>query len=68
MALENMDLKRPKLVSFEGDQTVKEREEEERRRSSRRIQGMELLTLYMNSIMNHMDFVWDSREGYEFQI
>ena len=30
--------------------------------------GMELLTLYMNSIMNHMDFVWDSREGYEFQI
>ena len=31
-------------------------------------QGMELLTLYMNSIMNHMDFVWDSREGYEFQI
>ena len=29
---------------------------------------MELLTLYMNSIMNHMDFVWDSREGYEFQI
>ena len=26
------------------------------------------LTLDMNSIMNHMDFVWDSREGYEFQI
>ena len=26
------------------------------------------LTLDMNSIMNHMDFVWDSREVYEFQI
>ena len=26
------------------------------------------LTLDMNSIMNHMDFVWDSRKVYEFQI
>ena len=54
------------------------RRRKERRRGRRRKwrsqdqaklkQGMELLTLYMNSIMNHMDFVWDSREGYEFQI
>ena len=29
--------------------------------------GMEL-TLGMDSIMDHMDFVWDSRKVYEFQI
>ena len=26
------------------------------------------LTLGMDSIMDHMNFVWDSRKGYEFQI
>ena len=26
------------------------------------------ITLDMISIMNHMDFVWDSRKVYEFQI
>ena len=26
------------------------------------------LTLDMNSIMNHMDFGWDSKKVYEFQI
>ena len=26
------------------------------------------LTLGMDSIMDHMDFVWDSRKVYEFQI
>ena len=25
------------------------------------------LTLDMNSIMDHMDFVWNSRKDYEFQ-
>ena len=48
-----------------------EEEEEEKKKKDggdQASQGMELLTLYMNSIMNHMDFVWDSREGYEFQI
>ena len=29
--------------------------------------GMEL-TLGMDSIMDHMNFVWDSRKVYEFQI
>ena len=47
----------------------KRKKREEPRSSKAKLQrGMELLTLYMNSIMNHMDFVWDSREGYEFQI
>ena len=47
----------------------KGKKREEPRSSKAKLQrGMELLTLYMNSIMNHMDFVWDSREGYEFQI
>ena len=48
-----------------------EEEEEEKKKKDggdQASQGMELLTLYMNSIMNHMDFVWDSREGYDFQI
>ena len=44
-----------------------EEEEEEGRRSSKpRSRGMEL-TLDMNSIMDHMDFVWHSRKDYEFQ-
>ena len=44
-----------------------------RGRGDQASQGMETtlsmdLTLDMNSIMNHMDFVWDSIEVYEFQI
>ena len=41
------------------------REEEEKKRSHDK-KGMEL-TLDMNSIMDHMDFVWNSRKDYEFQ-
>ena len=41
------------------------REEEKKRGSSQK--GMDL-TLDMSSIMNHMDFVWDSRKVDEFQI
>ena len=65
-----------------GEEGEKREEEEEkkRRRGDQASQrygyldfGMETtlsmdLTLDMNSIMNHMDFVWDSREVYEFQI
>ena len=72
-----MDL-RPNLVSIERKQTLerekgrgKERRrgrgrEEEEKRSSSKIKGMEL-TLGMNSSMDHMDFVWNSRKVYEFQ-
>ena len=47
------------------------REEEEEGEPSQRYGYLDFgmdLTLDMNSIMNHMDFVWDSKEGYEFQI
>ena len=52
MALtQKLDL-RPKLVSFEGDQTVKEREEREKKKKGGGVQegfkGMELLTLSMD--------------------
>ena len=51
MALtQKLDL-RPKLVSFEGDQTVKEREEEERRRGSRRIQRYGTTNLEYGSLV-----------------
>ena len=51
----------------------KREEEEEDGGDQASQKGMETtlsmdLTLDMNSIMNHMDFVWDSREVYEFQI
>ena len=70
------------LVSFFRDQTVerergeeKREEEEEEEKKKRREEegdkfnkqkGMEL-TLDMNSSMDHMDFVWNSRKVYEFQ-
>ena len=58
---------------------MKEKREEEKRKKNKRrrwrsaSQGMETtlsmdITLDMISIMNHMDFVWDSRKVYEFQI
>ena len=37
------------------------------RRRAKPKKGMDV-TLDMISIMNHMDFVWDSRKIYEFQI
>ena len=65
--------KRETVEREEGEKKRKRKEEEIKPRSRPKRYGcldfgMELLTLYMNSIMNHMDFVWDSREGYEFQI
>ena len=42
------------------------REEEEKRRGKQGQRGMEL-TLGMNSSMDHMDFVWNSRKVYELQ-
>ena len=70
MALLNPCYKRPKVVSFGGEEeNVKRRrrrEEEEEEEIKPRSRGMDL-TLDMNSIMNHMDFVWDSRKVYEFQ-
>ena len=44
-----------------------EEEEEKKRRREIKQKGMEL-TLGMDSIMDHMNFVWDSRKFYEFQI
>ena len=43
-----------------------EEEEEEKKKFKQGQQGMEL-TLGMDSIMDHMDFVWDSSKVYEFQ-
>ena len=70
---------RANLVSFLRDQTVERergrgkerrrgrgREEEEKRKKMEEQKGMEL-TLCMDSSMDHMDFVWDSRKVYEFQ-
>ena len=43
------------------------RREKKMRREAKLYKGMEL-TLGMDSIMDHMNFVWDSRKVYEFQI
>ena len=80
MALEGVNKRRSNLVSFGGEQTVEReregrgkerrrgrgrgREEEEKKKQSQK--GMEL-TLCMDSSMDHMDFVWNSRKFYEFQ-
>ena len=69
MALANMEFKRPKLVSFRRrKKNVKE--EEKRRGRGRRWRSQDQankvwnldfcmeLTLYMNSSMDHMDFLW----------
>ena len=52
----------------DGEREEEEEEEEEKKRKRGSSQkGMDI-TLDMISIMNHMDFVWDSRKVYEFQI
>ena len=55
---------------MEREREEEEEEEEKKRRSgdqAKQAKGMDI-TLDMISIMNHMDFVWDSRKVYEFQI
>ena len=76
MALTNMGFKTKNWSHLGKDQTVERREkerrrgrgreEEEKRRGKQGQRGMEL-TLVMESIMDHMDFVWKSRKAYEFQ-
>ena len=72
MALTNMDLKTKNWFHVGEEQTVKrgkEKRKKKKRRRGRRWRsqkGMEL-TLDMNSIMDHMDFVWNCRKDYEFQ-
>ena len=82
MALKNMDLKTKNWSHLGEEQTVKGGKEEKRKRkknkrrrgggrSSKKVWKLNLsmeLTLGMDSIMDHMDFVWDSRNVYEFQI
>ena len=63
MALENMGIKRPKLVSFGKKEKREEGEGEEKkkgrrwRRSSQASQGMELWIFGMETTLS-MDFVW----------
>ena len=55
----------------EEEEEEKEEEEEEEKPSKPRYGTLDFcmeLTLGMDSIMDHMDFVWDSRKVYEFQI
>ena len=65
-----LQLERTRREERRGEEEEEEEKMEEPRSSQ---QGMELwifgmeLTLYMNSIMDHMDFVWNSRKDYEFQ-
>ena len=71
-----MGLKTKIGLIFEEEQTVEgekrrgeeeeEEEEDEEEEGEAKIKGMEL-TLGMNSSMDHMDFVWNSRKVYEFQ-
>ena len=78
-----MDFKRPNWSHLgrtgwekERRRRKEEEEEEKKRRSgdqAKQAKGMETtlsmdITLDMISIMNRMDFVWDSRKVYEFQI
>ena len=55
-----------KNVEKKGRRGRRREEEEEGGFKPRSSYGMEL-TLDMNSIMDHMDFVWNSRKDYEFQ-
>ena len=55
----------------EEEEEEKEEEEEEEKPSKPRYGTLDFymeLTLGMDSIMDHMDFVWDSRKVNEFQI